>query len=61
VLDNGGDVTVSAEQLHIHRTTLYYRLTRIEALTGVNLRLAAGRNDLHFALQLAAYRAAATD
>jgi hypothetical protein len=58
VLDNGGDVTRSAEQLHIHRTTLYYRLTRVEALTGVNLRLADGRDDLHLALQLAAYRAA---
>ena len=58
VLDNGGDVTVSAEQLHIHRTTLYYRLERIEALTGVNLRLAAGRDALQMALHLAAYRAA---
>ena len=58
VLDNGGDVAVSAQQLHIHRTTLYYRLDRIEALTGVNLRLAAGRDDLHLALQLAAYRSA---
>jgi PucR C-terminal helix-turn-helix domain len=58
VLDNGGDVTVSAAQLHVHRTTLYYRLDRIEALTGVDLRLAAGREDLHLALQLAAYRSA---
>jgi PucR C-terminal helix-turn-helix domain len=58
VLDNGGDVTVSAEQLHVHRTTLYYRIERIEALTGVNLRLAAGRDDLHLALRLAAYRLA---
>jgi hypothetical protein len=59
VLDNGGDVTLSAEQLHIHRTTLYYRLERIEALTRVNLRLAAGRDALHMALRLAAYRATA--
>ncbi len=58
VLDNGGDVTLSAEQLHIHRTTLYYRIDRIESLTGVNLRLAAGRDDLHLALRLAAYRLA---
>ena len=56
VLDNGGDVTVSAEHLHIHRTTLYYRLDRIEALTGVNLRLAPGRDALQMALHLAAYR-----
>ncbi len=58
VLDNGGDVTASAEELHIHRTTLYYRLERIEALTGVNLRLAPGRDALHMALHLAAFRAA---
>jgi GAF domain-containing protein len=58
VLDNGGDVSISADELHIHRTTLYYRLDRIEALTGVNLRLPAGRDDLHLALLLAAYRAA---
>lgn len=58
VLDNGGDVTVSAEELHIHRTTLYYRLDRIEALTGVDLRRPPGRHDLHLALLLAAYRQA---
>lgn len=56
VLDHGGDVTASAEELHIHRTTLYYRLDRIEALSGVNLRLADGRDDLHLALRLAAYQ-----
>ena len=56
VLDNGGDVTASAAHLHVHRTTLYYRLDRIAALTGVDLRLPAGREDLHLALQLAAYR-----
>ncbi len=59
VLDNGGDVTVSAEQLHIHRTTLYYRLDRIEELTGVNLRLATGRDALQMALHLLAFRDAA--
>jgi hypothetical protein len=59
VLDNVGDVTVSAEQLHIHRSTLYYRLERIEELTGVNLRLAVGRDALQMALHLAAYRDAA--
>jgi hypothetical protein len=61
VLDHGGDVTLSAEQLHIHRTTLYYRLERIEALTGVNLRLAPGRDALQAALRLAAYRATPAD
>ncbi len=59
VLDNGGDVTASAEELHIHRTTLYYRLERIEELTGVNLRLAPGCDALQMALHLLAYRVAA--
>jgi len=59
LLDQGGDVSSAAEELHIHRTTLYYRLDRVEALTGVNLRSGADRLDLHMALRLAAYRLAA--
>jgi hypothetical protein len=56
VLDSGGDVAGSAEVLHLHRTTLYYRLDRIAALTGVDLRSGPGRTDLQLALWLAAYR-----
>ena len=59
VLELGGDVTRSAAELHIHRTTLYYRLDRIAALTGVDLRTGLERIDLHLALRLAAYRRAA--
>lgn len=59
VLDHGGDVARAAGELHIHRTTLYYRLDRIEALTGVNVRDGQARDDLHNALRLAAYRKAA--
>ena len=59
VLDLGGDVSQAAADLHIHRTTLYYRLERIEALTGVNLKSGPGRDDLQMALRLAAYRLAA--
>ena len=58
VLDNGGDIATTAAELHIHRTTLYYRLERIEALTGVNLKAGPERDDLHMALRLAAYRRA---
>jgi PucR C-terminal helix-turn-helix domain len=58
VLECGGDIAAAAASLHIHRTTLYYRMERIEALTGVNLRAGPGRHDLHLALRLAAYRAA---
>jgi PucR C-terminal helix-turn-helix domain len=59
LLDHGGDVARTAEALHIHRTTLYYRIERIEALTGVNLKDGPGRDDLHMALRLAAFRLAA--
>jgi hypothetical protein len=58
VLDLGGDVAAAAEALHVHRTTLYYRLDRIQELTGVDLRAGAGRTDLQLALWLAAYRRA---
>jgi hypothetical protein len=59
VLDHGGDIARAAAALHIHRTTLYYRIERIEALTGVNLKTSQQRDDLHMALRLAAYRRAA--
>ena len=58
LLDCGGDVALAASELHIHRTTLYYRIERVEALTGVNLRSSADRVDLHMAIRLAAYRLA---
>jgi hypothetical protein len=59
VLEAGGDVAQVAEELHLHRTTLYYRLERIEAITGVNLKAGPDRDSLLFALRLAAYRATA--
>ncbi len=58
VLDLGGDVAAAADRLHLHRTTLYYRLDRIEELTGVDLRTGRNRTDLQLALWLVAYRAA---
>jgi len=56
VLDGGGDIAASAAALHLHRTTLYYRLDRIQELTGVDLRDGRTRTDLQLALWLAAYR-----
>jgi len=53
-----GDVTAAAERLHLHRTTLYYRLDRIAELTGVDLREGRSRTDLQLALWLGAYRRA---
>jgi PucR C-terminal helix-turn-helix domain len=61
VLDAGGDVARAAAALHVHRTTLYYRLDRIRALTGVDLKDGGDRDDLRAALRLAAFRAAAAD
>jgi DNA-binding PucR family transcriptional regulator len=58
VLDSGGDIAASAATLHLHRTTLYYRLDRIQELTGVDLRDGGARTDLQLALWLAAYRRA---
>jgi hypothetical protein len=56
VLEAGGDISRVADSLHLHRTTLYYRLERIEALAGVNLKLPQDRDALLYALRLAAYR-----
>ena len=56
VLDLGGDIAAAAEALRVHRTTLYYRLDRIQELAGVDLRAGVGRTDLQLALWLAAYR-----
>jgi PucR C-terminal helix-turn-helix domain len=56
VLDLGGDVAAAAQLLHIHRTTLYYRLDKITELTGVDLRDGPRRTDLQVALWLASYQ-----
>jgi hypothetical protein len=56
VLDQGCDIAASAAVLHLHRTTLYYRLDRVLELTGVDLRAHANRTSLQLALWLAAYR-----
>lgn len=36
-LDHAGDVKSASEQLFVHRTSLYYRLRRIQELTGLDL------------------------
>jgi hypothetical protein len=56
ILDLGGDVAAAAKALHLHRTTLYYRMDRIQELTGVDLRTGPARTDLQLALWLVAYR-----
>jgi len=60
-LELGGDVARAAAALHIHRTTLYYRLDRIAEVTGVDLRTGPERFDLQMALRLAALREVVND
>jgi len=49
-LDNACDVQRTTAALHIHRTTLYYRLARLRA-AGFNLDDGLTRSDLHIALK----------
>lgn len=48
-LENGGNYDDSAKALHIHRSTLRYRLARIGELTGYDLRNVDTRFNLHAA------------
>jgi hypothetical protein len=52
-LDHAGNVARAAAELGIHRQTLYYRLQRIEELTGLDLADGRDRLRLHLALTLA--------
>nr|WP_237535019.1 helix-turn-helix domain-containing protein [Streptomyces sp. SID3343] len=51
-LDAAGDTATASEQLMIHRTTLYYRLTRIEKKTGCDLKNGRDRLTLHLGLKM---------
>lgn len=65
-VDSGGDLTetlrlyldhacngpAASEALHIHRTTLYYRLGRITELTGLDLTNGRTRLSLHLGLTM---------
>lgn len=55
-LDRAGDVKATAEALNLHRATLYYRLQRIEEITGARLKVGADRLALHLGLRLARLR-----
>ncbi|WP_158895738.1 helix-turn-helix domain-containing protein [Amycolatopsis anabasis] len=51
-LDNAGDVARTAQQLSVHRATLYHRLKRIEQLTGCALSRGEDRLTLHLGLKM---------
>lgn len=53
-LDRAGNVQAAAAALHIHRQTLYYRLSKAEALTGLRFADGQDRTRLHLGLMLAA-------
>jgi DNA-binding PucR family transcriptional regulator len=52
-LDCAGSASRAAEALRIHRQTLYYRLSRIEAVTGLDLADGGARLLLHTSLRAA--------
>jgi len=52
-LDNAGDVKATAQQLVVHRATLYYRLDRVESLTGLSMRNGSDRLVMHLGLKMA--------
>lgn len=56
--DNAGDVRRTADQLCVHRATLYHRLRRIEEHTGCHLDRGDDRLTLHLGLKLRALAAA---
>ncbi|WP_226349877.1 CdaR family transcriptional regulator [Pseudonocardia sp. ICBG601] len=51
-LDEGCEATRTAARLQIHRSTLYYRLGRIESLSGVSMQDGNGRLALHMGTKL---------
>ncbi|MFF2108779.1 PucR family transcriptional regulator [Rhodococcus koreensis] len=51
-LDRAGDTAATAAILGIHRQTLYYRLAKIEEVSGLDLSVGAQRLELHVGLTL---------
>ena len=50
----GGEAKETARQLHIHRSTLYYRLNKIREATGLDIGDGDVRRELHTGLRIAA-------
>jgi PucR C-terminal helix-turn-helix domain len=51
-LDLAGNARATADKLRLHRTTLYYRLQRVEQLAETDLKDGSERLCLHLALKL---------
>jgi hypothetical protein len=52
-LDAAGNAQLTAELLHLHRTSLYYRLQRVEQLARTDLKNGVERLALHLSLKVA--------
>jgi hypothetical protein len=52
-LDMAGNAHATAARMNLHRTSLYYRLQRVERLAGTDLKNGNERLSLHLALKLA--------
>jgi sugar diacid utilization regulator len=52
-LDVAGNAQVTAERLNLHRTSLYYRLQRVEQLANTDLKNGLERLALHLTIKLA--------
>ena len=52
-LENACDAKRTSSELFLHRTSLYYRLSKIEELAGVNMHQGDDRLSLHLGLKLA--------
>lgn len=52
-LDEGGDPRATVARLNVHRTSLYYRISRIEEISGLKLSNGSDRLALHLGLKLA--------
>lgn len=52
-LDLAGNALATSERLRLHRTSLYYRIQRLEQLAGTNLKDGNERLSLHLGLKLA--------
>ncbi|HEY3749270.1 MAG TPA: helix-turn-helix domain-containing protein [Pseudonocardiaceae bacterium] len=54
-LDLGCDAKATAERLHLHRGTLYYRLQKAERIGGIDLRNGDDRLAVHMGFKLARF------
>jgi hypothetical protein len=52
-LDLAGQIKATAERLHLHRGTLYYRLQKAQQMAGINLRDGDDRLAIHIGFKLA--------